>query len=108
MCIANHHFIQRITTQEKAKSTLTTDARPFQEAVVSYEASIREKDAEVSRLADELKATRSAAALEQRLMASAYHSLGLGVQRVFREKSGGGAGGSFLEVQRRALEFTRG
>jgi hypothetical protein len=59
------------------------------------------------RVADELKATRVAAAREQRLMASAFHNMGMQIQRTDGSigKSSGGLS-SFLGNQRRGLEFS--
>jgi hypothetical protein len=97
-------FVQRIVTSEKAiKERTPSSERPFQEAIAAYEATIREKDVEIERIVDELKATRVAVSREQRLMASAYHNLGMQFQRSIGSMSG--KGGSFLGGQRRGLEF---
>jgi len=96
--------IQSFEKMIKESSSKDTNSKAYVEAMAAYEAAIREKDLEISRITDELKSMRIAVAREQRLMAAAYHSLGMQTQKAM-----GGAGnikGTWLANQRKKQEFS--
>ncbi|KAJ1557128.1 hypothetical protein HK405_000752, partial [Cladochytrium tenue] len=81
------------------------------DAVTQFEATVREKDAELERLKREVGDTRQAARREESLMMSAWHDLGMQAQHRslanmhhhLNLRGGGGDGGaaSWLMQQRR-------
>lgn len=91
---------ERIVGAEKQKGGSGDVGYP--EAIAAFEATIKEKDLEIARLVNELKGVRIAVAREQRLMASAYQSLGFQVQRY---ANAGKGGASWLAMQRKGMEF---
>jgi hypothetical protein len=81
------------------KSLKSNDTSSFSEAVISLQASLASREADVERLKREVEDTRVCARREQRLILSAWYQLGL--QLSTQQNNNEGEPNSWLRAQRR-------